>query len=157
PFARRNLVYHADSMGGPFEPGAEPEVSPPGVSEYFYTVKRLVDVAGGEWMLGTQSAHLSLPYRVQYQPDGSVVLGSASTAVVPRPEASRLRGHPNPARGTARLELDLEREAVVRVRVFDLHGRVVAALADGRRGAGIHPLRWDAPAPGLYFARATLS
>jgi flagellar hook assembly protein FlgD len=48
----------------------------------------------------------------------------------------------------------------VRLRVFDVAGRVVATLAEGPLAAGEHPFRWNgrddraAPAPaGLYFVR----
>lgn len=67
----------------------------------------------------------------------------------------------NPFAGEARVALDLPRADAVRVRVFDLAGRVVRTLADGRLAAGRSQLVWDgrgangalAP-PGIYFVGA---
>ena len=66
---------------------------------------------------------------------------------------------PNPARGPVRIDFALPREADARVSLFDVAGREIARLADGRYQAGRHPLVWTgeiegrrSPA-GLYFVR----
>ncbi|NOT32646.1 MAG: T9SS type A sorting domain-containing protein [Candidatus Eisenbacteria bacterium] len=67
--------------------------------------------------------------------------------------------HPNPSHGTARVDYELPREAHVRMSVFDIRGREVARLVDGRAGAGRHQTSWDGnsggrPAgSGVYFMR----
>lgn len=69
---------------------------------------------------------------------------------------------PNPMHGGTEIAFQLPREAAVELAIFDLGGRRVATLANGRLGAGPHSLRWNAqddggrrvPA-GLYFARFT--
>ncbi|MCX6144008.1 MAG: T9SS type A sorting domain-containing protein, partial [Ignavibacteriales bacterium] len=44
---------------------------------------------------------------------------------------------------------------LVALKVFDILGRVVATLIDGRMQAGIHRIGWDAGGSpsGVYFAR----
>jgi photosystem II stability/assembly factor-like uncharacterized protein len=68
---------------------------------------------------------------------------------------------PNPASaGPVAIRFTLPREADVSLRIVDVAGRVVATVAEGRRGAGDTTLRWDrrdasgAPAvAGVYFVR----
>ncbi len=67
--------------------------------------------------------------------------------------------YPNPTGAGAALELALPEAADVGASVVDVQGRLLARLADGRREAGRHVLRWDgrwgdrtAPA-GLYLVR----
>jgi endonuclease/exonuclease/phosphatase family metal-dependent hydrolase len=66
---------------------------------------------------------------------------------------------PNPFRGTTTLRYDLPREAAVSIELFDLSGRRVAAIVEGRQPAGHHQLRWGPAAgggrleAGLYFLR----
>ena len=61
--------------------------------------------------------------------------------------------YPNPV-GAAPLRLDLTLPAAldVRVRVYDVLGRVVARLHEGRLPAGPHTVRWERAnaAAGLY-------
>jgi hypothetical protein len=67
----------------------------------------------------------------------------------------------NPAAGVVRLALALADDANVRVLLYDVSGRALRTLFDGRCGAGSHGIEWDgrdamgsvAPA-GLYFVRA---
>ena len=86
----------------------------------------------------------------------------ASDFVMP-PDRSTLRlVSANPSSGSFRLEFALPAESPARVEIFDLSGRRVRILHQGRAGAGRHALIWDvmderghaAPA-GLYLARLT--
>jgi hypothetical protein len=65
---------------------------------------------------------------------------------------------PNPTRAGLLVQYNLPGAAPVRVRVYDPSGRLVANLADSRRAAGRHALRWDGLKPdgnrvaaGIYF------
>lgn len=89
---------------------------------------------------------------------------TAATVDVPseRPQSRgvQLSASPNPFRGTATLQLTLERETTVDVRVYDLAGRLVRQLYRGTRPAGVSPIMWDArddqgqtARAGLYFVR----
>jgi hypothetical protein len=82
---------------------------------------------------------------------------------VPPPFAVALRGpFPNPFRSATGMGFTLTRDADVTVEIFDVVGRRVRRLLDGRFPAGDHVAGWDgeddravaAPA-GLYFYRIT--
>jgi hypothetical protein len=67
---------------------------------------------------------------------------------------------PNPSAGPLQLRFSLGREEEATLRIFDLQGRQVRALALGRLGVGPHQALWDgrddqgAPAgAGIYFVR----
>ncbi|HLA62884.1 MAG TPA: M12 family metallo-peptidase [Rhodothermales bacterium] len=62
---------------------------------------------------------------------------------------------PSPARGVATLAYRLPEAADVRLEVFDVTGRRVATLVDGRVAAGAHRATLDAStlAPGVYVVR----
>jgi hypothetical protein len=60
-----------------------------------------------------------------------------------------------PGRDGMLLRYSLARDEEVRLQVYDVAGRLVATVAEGRRGAGEHEVAWNAgTAPaGVYFAR----
>ena len=64
------------------------------------------------------------------------------------------QNYPNPFNPTTTIQFDLPLAADVDLRVFDLLGREVAVLAQGRMPAGSHTQQWDAKslASGLYLA-----
>ena len=86
----------------------------------------------------------------------SVEVGDMVTGVPGRFRAAvALKGSPNPFNPGIELSFALEREAEVRLTVFDLRGRRVASLLEGTLPAGPRVVRWDAvdlPA-GSYLAR----
>ncbi len=62
--------------------------------------------------------------------------------------------YPNPFNPRTTLRYDLERAGVTSVRIYDLNGRMVTTLFEGRQTAGHHTLDWDAGdlPSGAYFA-----
>ncbi|MEM1320754.1 MAG: T9SS type A sorting domain-containing protein, partial [Bacteroidota bacterium] len=61
---------------------------------------------------------------------------------------------PNPNRGQGQLRYQLERREQVRIRLFDVRGRLVEVLQDfTEQGPGLHQLPLDirAKAAGVYF------
>lgn len=92
-----------------------------------------------------------------------VTLGATDAGDASVPIAFSLRsGGPNPARGTARMELSLPTPGDVLVRVYDVRGALVRTLARGRFEAGRHPVVWDGRdtagreiGSGVYFVRAS--
>lgn len=94
------------------------------------------------------------PYGVTSEP-GSVDLASSS--------ATRLAlypAHPNPAIGSTNIAFSLPRESNVRLRVYDVAGRLVRTLVDGRVSSGEGVKIWDGrhdggaqAAGGVYFYR----
>jgi len=68
---------------------------------------------------------------------------------------------PNPSRSARKVILDLPRDGVVRLEVYDVAGRLVARLSEGMARSGVHCFTWDgrdldgnACLPGVYFCRA---
>ncbi len=78
----------------------------------------------------------------------------------PLPASLSLAASPNPARGEMELSYALPTEGEVSLEVFDLQGRLVRSLANGRMPAGRHQVRWDgrhasgeSAGVGIYLAR----
>ncbi|NOT34754.1 MAG: T9SS type A sorting domain-containing protein [Candidatus Eisenbacteria bacterium] len=68
---------------------------------------------------------------------------------------------PNPSSGPVALRLALPKAASIDATIYDVAGRRVASLADGRRDAGWHLLQWDGrrddggiAGSGVYLVRA---
>jgi len=103
----------------------------------------------------------SLSYRLQ-QVDTTGTSYTATTINVGRssPEQVTLRPpFPNPAPQRATLHFGLSEATAVQISVYDLLGREVKALVDGRFEAGRHTERFStsAFAPGMYFVRLRTS
>jgi len=71
------------------------------------------------------------------------------------PDEVTLTSYPNPLRRQATIEYTLTEPTDVRITVYDVLGRRVAVLADGRKEAGRHKLQLDGGrlASGVYFGR----
>lgn len=75
--------------------------------------------------------------------------------------AAALEGvYPSPTNGPVRLRMALTRPVDIDLAVYDLLGRRLATLRQGRQAAGTHVVRWDgrdergvSVAAGLYFVR----
>ncbi|MCX6641501.1 MAG: T9SS type A sorting domain-containing protein [bacterium] len=63
--------------------------------------------------------------------------------------------NPNPFNPTTAIRFDLPRNALVKLQIFDISGRLVSSLVDGQVTAGAHEVTFDASrlASGLYFYR----
>jgi hypothetical protein len=60
----------------------------------------------------------------------------------------------NPVSATPAIQYSLPREALVRLSVFDVAGREVGRLVDGRQQAGRHTAIWESsPRPGIHLVR----
>lgn len=108
---------------------------------YYYKVSAL-DIHGNE------SGYALL------EPDQ--VTGAGGTPV---PAATYLaQNYPNPFRRSTSITFGLAEEADVSLRVYDVQGRLVRVLADGRRDARVYEVEWDGRdnagervASGVYF------
>ena len=121
-----------------------------------------------ENQLVTNNADVKItdPYNytaLNFQPAaGSLVLNASywvPTAVNPMAisnEAS-LVNYPNPFSGSTNIELQVEKESNVSMFIFDLSGRKVAVLHEGKLTEGTHHFVFDGSAlpKGLYFAKVT--
>lgn len=90
-------------------------------------------------------------------------IGDLDVSAVPpelpgaRPRLQLAQNVPNPARpsGATRISFTLPKPGPVKLRVFDVSGRVVTTLADQALPAGPHEYAWtpDGVVPGVYFYR----
>jgi hypothetical protein len=71
------------------------------------------------------------------------------------PPPALLPAKPNPCNPATVVSYRLSYETEVQLAVYDMTGRLVAALASGRQVAGLHGLRWEPHglASGVYFLR----
>jgi hypothetical protein len=76
------------------------------------------------------------------------------------PVATALWSSPNPFLGATQIHYALARDGRVELSIYDLSGRMVARLHDGRREAGSHAVAWDGKdemgrslGAGTYFIR----
>ena len=82
----------------------------------------------------------------------------ARLAVAPSAETG-LALSSRPREGGALIRYALKQDADVKLQVFDIAGRHIATLVEGRKAAGEHELAWDGTggsgrvASGIYFAR----
>ncbi len=94
------------------------------------------------------------PLGVSSEPGMAAAASSGMTRLALYP------AHPNPARGSTSLGFSLPREADVRLKVYDVAGRLVRTLVEGRVSAGEGVKIWDGrddgglpAADGVYFYR----
>ena len=67
------------------------------------------------------------------------------------------QNYPNPFNASTVITVELSAAAMLRVDVYDLHGRVAGRLALERRSAGSHRLTWNAEGrpSGVYYCRVS--
>jgi hypothetical protein len=65
------------------------------------------------------------------------------------------QNYPNPFNLITTIEFSLPHEAEVKISIYDILGREVSILYNGRAAAGSHKIKWDAAgfASGIYFCR----
>jgi aminopeptidase N len=102
---------------------------------------------------------------LQLDPDGWVLcqINYGGTSDLPGLAAGAPRllpNVPNPFNPSTTIRYELPLDSDVQVAVYDLSGRLVRVLEEGRQPAGEHSVRWDgrssqgqAQASGLYFVR----
>ena len=138
------------AWAGTLAPGEETQVTltfRPGrrsVGEYTATLQAFEAATG---------AALEVPLTL------TVTQGTDAEGEGMEPEEARLAVYPNPSVGAATVTLTLPGAADVAVVVYDVLGRRVATLADGRMEAGTHRLPLDGSRlpSGVYLVRAELS
>ena len=92
-----------------------------------------------------------------------IVKPDADAGAVPIPIACQLGPcAPNPTKGRTTISYALPRKARVSLKMYNIAGQLVRALAEGEQEEGRHLQRWDGTASdgrrvpnGLYFCRMT--
>jgi len=67
-------------------------------------------------------------------------------------EFSLYQNHPNPFNGSTTITFDLKRETDVRLKFYDLNGRVIRRLVSNRLAAGRHQITWNGKTDAGYEA-----
>jgi len=86
----------------------------------------------------------------------SIVVGNVDLFINPIPEQFALSSaYPNPFNPTTTLNLDLNKDGQVSVKVYNVVGQVVTELANGYMDAGYHSFTWNATSvsSGMYLVR----
>jgi hypothetical protein len=131
---------------------------------------RQMDLREGEFFtFSVREAHTAASAKggmatIDARPRFSLRISDGAGDVPPSPEALPdqlvlAQNYPNPFNPVTSIRFALPEAAAVRLEVFDVLGRRVALLADGKRGAGWHEARWDASGvpSGLYLYRLSVA
>ena len=87
---------------------------------------------------------------------GSVPEASSVEDAVSLPSAFRLeQNYPNPFNPSTTISFQLPDNSHTTLKIYDVNGKEVAVLVDGKRPAGIHKVQFDGSglASGIYFVR----
>jgi len=135
-----------------------------GASAYGYTVLEVVvDTAG--LLAGYHTTPVTIvtndPVNPTLQVEIQLTVDGDITAAGDAPRAFQLVGAvPNPFNPQTTIKYVLPEAGSVRLRLYDVQGRLVRTLVDGTRAAGANEVRWDgrdntgrSMASGTYFAR----
>ena len=162
-------TWHADSVGGDF---SDPLVSIPSDNEGSATTLTLTyqaidDVVAGlgveegenidliwtvtaEAGITTRFAESSFDLNIARNLDVSNEVNDQ----IPN-EFALKQNYPNPFNPTTTIGYDVPEATDVSIKVYDITGRLVAELVDGRKAAGSYEIQWNAAqlATGLYIYR----
>jgi len=145
PADRPVLGWHVDRVRGTERMRLTGDTLPAGITSF----QAVGHQEGDTYLLN--ALH---PYGVTSEPGQAMAESSLGTRLALYP------AHPNPARGAANLAFSLPRETDVSLRVYDVAGRLVRTVFQGRAGAGDGVKVWDGRqddgspvAGGIYFYR----
>ncbi len=86
----------------------------------------------------------------------TIVVGNVNSFLNPVPDNFALSSaYPNPFNPTTSLNLDLNQDGFVSVKVYNVVGQVVAELVNGHMNAGYHTIQWNAGnvSSGMYLVQ----
>ncbi|MEZ4654128.1 MAG: M28 family peptidase [Candidatus Eisenbacteria bacterium] len=150
PFQDGNFIFMDTFVNGPL-PGAEPiyvydsSFVPPGPSDGIPLGLRIADP---DTRLIFLDASLYFMQQSTAQACVNQALiefgyGTASVPIDPAESRLLLYAAPNPFSGTTAVSFALTRNAPVKLAIYDVEGRLVRTLADGKLAAGTHRFDWD--------------
>lgn len=119
-------------------------------------------VVEGELVYAVQETLNGLESGIYIVPAQCPTVASVEAATLAAVPSIRLLASPNPFARSTDLVFELDRADQVRLEIYDVGGRRVRSLVDGRLETGRHAFRWDgtgdhgeALARGIYFLRLT--
>jgi hypothetical protein len=160
---RRNYRFRPQHNTGYHLTQYVPGYAPPGQYSYNFKMGALPDQVDYQDSFGftkleahLQSNHILLTSweLVGWGEGTAVSLGRVQDQGTLLPtEYSLSQNYPNPFNTQTSISYSLAETDHVTLKVYDLTGRLVAALVDGRRGTGEHSATWDASqaSSGVYF------
>jgi len=101
--------------------------------------------------------HTSTDFERTIPTPGGVGVPESGTGVIRAFSFSLRPAYPNPFNASTRILYSLDKDAVVRLAIYDILGREVATLVNGKQPIGLHSVIWqarDIPS-GMYFAVLT--
>ncbi len=113
-----------------------------------------IEEAGKRLSPSSQEVAIISGENFSYEIDGFIAVNLNIQSEIPD-RCYLAAAYPNPFNSTARIEFGLPEESEVRIEVFDISGRSISTLIDGRKTAGIHDVEWNGEntASGLYLIR----
>jgi hypothetical protein len=88
------------------------------------------------------------------------VVNNTTPVLAAKPVLSLRQSYPNPSNPSTRIEFSIPSAASVQVRLYDVHGRLVATLFNEHATAGSHTVEWNGRGDngrtvpsGIYFYR----
>ena len=98
----------------------------------------------------------SIQYRIkQIDNDGSFVYSDVTTVQITKPvKISLFQNYPNPFNSSTTISFSLPAANKVSLKIYDMRGKQVAELVDGRLNAGTHTVQWQAEnlPSGIYYS-----
>ena len=96
-------------------------------------------------------------YHVRYVTPEPYILSAEGCTDLTPVEFEFEGNYPNPFNPTTTFNFSLQRQADIKLNVYDVQGRLVAKLADGTYFSGKHSVEWDASeaSSGVYFCKLT--
>ncbi len=83
-------------------------------------------------------------YFIEYGFDGTTGVESKENPIVSNPVSfTLLQNYPNPFNPTTTIAYSLDKPAMVKLAIFNINGRLVRTLVDGRQTSGSHSVLWD--------------
>jgi hypothetical protein len=79
-----------------------------------------------------------------------------SSVVISNPRSFVLKqNYPNPSNPVSKIDFELPSDSYVKIEIFDLTGRMITKLEDGKRSAGYHSVKFDGSnlSSGIYYYR----
>ena len=99
----------------------------------------------------------AVDYQGSREYQGMIVTGVTLNAVLPT-DYTLKQNYPNPFNPSTAITYDLPEDVRIRIQIFDMNGREIVLLVEGRQPAGSYDLLWngqdhwgESVAPGVYF------